>query len=383
MSLRATFAAPFRIFFLSVGVLAVLAIPVWIAMLSGAFVLPSPLDPYAWHQHEMIFGLLEAAVAGFLLTAVGNWTQTAPLGGSRLLLLWSVWILARLAMALGGGLDERLLLVPDLAFVPLVLADAGVRIVRTRQWRQLIVLAVLGALWCMHAGFHFVPERSFAGPALVAVLLLMSVIGGRITPAFSGNWLRLQGRDASAVRTSPVMDRLVIASLAALFFATVLDAGRWWICGLAFAASLATAGRLWLWRGWLTRREPLLWILHVAGAWIPVSLFLFSGSAAGCVAPSAWMHAAAAGAMASLILGVMTRVALGHTGRLLVLPRGVAAAYVLILGAGAVRVATALRVVDWSIGIHVAATLWTAAFALFLLRYVPILCGPRVDGRAG
>lgn len=378
---RQLFAYPFRIFFLSAAVLAVLAIPAWLAMVLAGWQPPLALTPLQWHQHEMLFGFLEAAIAGFLLTAVCAWTGTERLHGTQLGALWSVWFVARLLVL--SPLPAWLVASVDLAFLPLVMLDAGRRIVSSRQYRQSPILLVLALLWSMDAAFHASADTRFVYGALVMAMTLMLVIGGRITPAFSGNWLRLNGGDPSAIRVVPMLEHLVLPIMLSLLAAVVLqlDAGIRMV--LALAASAISSIRILLWQGWRTRAEPLLWILHLALLWIPVSLFLMAGNAAGWASSSAWVHAASAGAMGSLILGVTSRVALGHTGRPLRVGALIAVAFVVILAAGIVRVATALGMVDWQLGLVVAACLWTAAFTAFLLHYAPILATPRVDGKEG
>lgn len=382
-ALAIPFAYPFRIFFLSLGVLAVTVVPLWLGMLLAGLSVPTHLPALQWHQHEMLFGLLEAAIAGFLLTAVCSWTDSERMHGMPLVGLWLVWLAARLLETLGAGIDARLVLAVDLAFLPLVMLDAGLRIWKARQHRQLLVLGVLAALWATHIGFHLAPAAHFLDGALVIAMTLMLVIGGRITPAFSRNWLRLQGTDVQPVGESFLIERLVLILMVALLMAVLADAPRFVRAALALLASIVTTIRLLRWRGWRVRREPLLWILHLSLAWIPIALLLMSGNAAGCVSRSAWVHAVALGAMASLILGVMSRVALGHTGRILVLPAPMRIAFFAIVGASVVRVSTALGLVPWRPGIEVAGMLWCAAFALFELCYAGILVRPRLDGRPG
>jgi uncharacterized protein involved in response to NO len=377
------FAYPFRAFFLSAAALAVLVVPAWIALLLYGATAPLAFAPLHWHQHEMLFGFLHAAIAGFLLTAVSNWTGTERLHGAPLAGLWLVWLVGRLLMAAGAGAPGWLVHAVDLAFLPLVMLDAGRRIWQARQARHAIVLAVLAALWAMELGFHLDPSGPYARGALLAAMLLMLVIGGRITPAFSGNWLRLRGGDPAAIRVWPWLEGLTLGTVAAVLVTQVVDAPA----ALAAAAALLAAGaglaRLLLWRGWLVREEPLLWILHLALAWIPLALLLLAAAELGQAPPTAWVHAAGTGAMGSLILGVMARVALGHTGRPLRLPAGMTAAFVLVLAAGVVRVLTTLQALPWRAGLLAAAALWVAAFAIFLARYLPVLTRPRVDGKPG
>lgn len=377
------FAYPFRIFFLSAAALAVLVVPAWLALLMHPAPAPLAFAPLHWHQHEMLFGFLHAAIAGFLLTAVCNWTGTERLHGAPLAALWLVWLLGRVAMAAGAGAPGWLAHGIDLAFLPLVMLDAGRRIWHARQQRQLILLAVLGALWAMELGFHLEPAGPYARGALLAAMLLMLVIGGRITPAFSGNWLRSRGGDPARIEVKPWLERLTLGAVAAVLVTQLVRAPAGIAALAAALAAAASLARLGFWRGWLVRAEPLLWILHLALAWIPVALLLLAAAELGFVPSTAWVHAAGAGAMGALILGVMARVALGHTGRALRLPAGMTAALGLILAAGVARVLTTLQLLPWRAGLALAATLWVAAFALFLLRYVPILVGPRVDGKPG
>jgi len=379
----ALFAYPFRIFFVSVAVFAVLVVPAWVLLVLGVVAMPTALPPLDWHRHEMVFGLLDAAVAGFLLTAVCTWTSTVRTHGARLAALWGVWFAARLLLAFGDTLPQGWVVVVDLAFLPLVILDAGTRIVRAGQRRHAVVLVVLGLLWLMHLGHHLRADPRFVQGALVMAMTLMLVIGGRITPAFSGNWLRQTGGDAGAIRVYPWLERATLGSMFGLLAATLLQVPAWLMSVTALAACVASASRLVLWQGWRMRCEPLLWILHLGVGWIPLALLLLSASAAGWVPVSAWVHAAGAGAMGTLILGVMSRVALGHTGRLLKLPPGMALAFAAILTAGLLRVATALHGLPWKAGLIAAAAAWSCAFALYLLRYTAMLASPRPDGKPG
>ena len=380
---RVLFAYPFRIFFLSAAVLGVAVVPAWLALLLGGASAPLAFAPLHWHQHEMLFGFLHAAVAGFLLTAVCNWTGTERLHGAPLLGLWGAWLAARIAMAAGGALPGWLVHGVDLLFLPLVMLDAGRRIVAARQGRQAVVLVVLALLWLMELGFHLAPAGPYARGALLVALTLMLVIGGRITPAFSGNWLRSHGRDAGVIRIVPRLEQAVLGAMALVLVTQLLPVPAAIAAAAALLAAVASAARLWLWRGWTVREEPLLWILHLALAWIPVALALLAARELGWAPATAWLHAAGTGAMGALILGVMARVALGHTGRALRLPRGMATAFVLILAAGLVRVLTALAWVPWRGGVELAGALWTLAFAIFLVQYAGVLASPRVDGKPG
>jgi len=375
-------AFPFRVFFLSSALAGAVLVPVWLwAWTRGVDTLALP--PLLWHQHEMLAGFLNAAIAGFLLTAVCNWTGTAPVAGRRLLALWLLWLAGRVAMAAGGAFPLPAALV-DLAFMPLVMLSVGRRIWWARQRRQMVLLGVLAAFWGLDLLFHWTGQPRFLHALVLLTAALILIIGGRITPAFTANWLRQQGDDPARVRRRPGLDR---AGLVAALALVVLEAGGWTapvlVAPLAGVAALLALWRLAGWAGWRTRAEPLLWILHLGHLWVVVGLLLRALAAVSPVPPTAWLHALGAGAMGTMILGVMTRVAVGHTGRPLRLRRGGLWIYGLVLVAGIVRVLVALGWAPMMAGLWLAALGWSAALLLFLAVYGGILCTPRADGRPG
>ena len=380
--LQQLFAFPFRIFFASSAVWAVLSIILWALQMNGVLTFPLAHPPLLWHRHEMLFGFLNPAIAGFLLTAVCVWTNTERLHGMALALLWLVWLGGRVTAALGGEALTGWSTAIDLMFLPLVALDAGRRVVRARQWRQLVVLVVLTLLWLMQLGMLTTGMAVFTNGALVLAAALMLIIGGRITPTFSANWLRMQGEDPAQVRTLPRLERAMLAGLVLLLAATLLDHDGA-VVATAVVTAVLTLIRISLWRGWLLRREPLLWILHLSLVWIPVALLLLAGHHGLGWPATAWQHALGIGAMGGLILGVMTRVSLGHTGRAMQLPPGMVTAYGLVQVAVALRLLTVFTVIPWRWGITLSAIAWSAAFALFLWRYLPVLWRPRADGKPG
>ncbi|WP_417567616.1 NnrS family protein [Marinobacter sp.] len=381
-SISQLFSYPFRIFFLSMAVMALLAIPLWVMQVTGVIDLPLALPGLFWHQHEMLFGFLSAAIAGFLLTAVCVWTQTERTHGLRLVLLWGVWLAGRLLLAFGAGLPDWLVHGVNLAFLPLVMLDAGWRIWHARQKRQLLILLVLGLLWLLQLGFVTRLDMTFSYGALIMAMALISIIGGRITPAFTTGWLRQRGLDSTAVKTIPALDMATLFSLIVLMASLVT--GWQTVTGvLAAVAGTLMLVRLAGWKGWLVRKDPLLWVLHLSILWVPVALFLLAGTLLAGWPSNAWSHAAGTGAVACLILGVIARVSLGHTGRPLVLPKGMVSAFFAIHLAALVRVLTAFGVIGWHPGIGASALLWLFAFGMFLFRYTRVLASPRPDGREG
>jgi uncharacterized protein involved in response to NO len=382
VSVSQLFSYPFRIFFLSMTVLALAVIPLWVMQVNGVISLPLAMPGLFWHQHEMLFGFLSGAIAGFLLTAVCVWTQTERTHGFRLVLLWGVWLAGRVLLATGADLPFWLVQGVNLAFLPLVMVDAGWRIWHARQKRQLMIMVVLGLLWLMQIGFVTRLDMAFSYGALIMAMALTSIVGGRITPAFSTGWLRQRGLDSNAVKTIPALDMATVFSLILLMASLVT--GWQTVTGLlALLSGGLMLVRLAGWKGWLVRQEPLLWILHLSILWVPVSLFLLAGTLFAGWPSNAWSHAAGTGAVACLILGVIARVALGHSGRPLVLPKGMVLAFVAIHLAALIRVLTAFEIIPWHPGIGSSTLLWLFAFGMFLYRYTGILASPRPDGREG
>jgi len=381
-SVSQLFSYPFRIFFLSMTVLAIVAIPLWVLEVSGTVRLPLAMPGLFWHQHEMLFGFLSAAIAGFLLTAVCVWTQTERTHGYLLVGLWGVWLAGRLLLAFGGNLPEWLVQGVNLAFLPLVMIDAGWRVWKARQKRQVMILVVLGLLWLMQIGFVTRLDMAFSYGALIMAMALISIVGGRITPAFSAGWLRQRGGNAEAVKMIPALDMATLFAMI-LLMASLVTGWQTVTAVLALVAAALMLARLANWKGWLVRSEPLLWILHLSILWVPVALLLLAGSLLAGWPSNAWTHAAGTGAVGCLILGVIARVSLGHTGRPLVLPKGMVLAFLAIQLAAVIRVVTAFDVIPWHPGIGTSTALWVIAYVIFLVRYTGVLASPRADGREG
>ncbi|HEX5064707.1 MAG TPA: NnrS family protein [Myxococcota bacterium] len=379
----------FRPFFLAASLYAAGVVPWWLGVWTGAAAPHAWLWPAAWHAHEMLFGVVAAAIAGFLLTSVPVWTNTRALSGAPLAALALVWLAGRLAMAGAGRLPAAWLAAIDLAFLPALGAVLARALLPSRQTHNLGFLVVIAALALCNAGVH-AQALGLAVPAAQAlrlgvdlVVLLIVVIGGRITPAFTRNALARQGVDAP-VRARAWLDRAAVAGAAGLALADLV-APRSQVSGvLALAAALAGAGRMAGWQTLRTRGDPLVWSLHAGLAWVVIGLALVAASDLGAaLPPAAGLHALAAGAMGSMLLAVMTRVALGHTGRMLVLPRGAVLCYVLVhLGAGLRVAAAALPAAPRGL-LVCAGVSWSLAFALYAALYARILVAPRVDGRPG
>lgn len=387
---NALLAHPFRPFFLLVGVYGVLIVLAWMAFLFGGLPLPLGWSPLHWHSHEMIYGLVPAAIAGFLLTAMTNWTGAPPLNNKGLLALVLLWIAGRAVFWFAGSLPTLLVSAVDLAFLPVLALYAGTILVRYKNRRNLVLIAVLTALavgnLLMHLGFGLgkTPLLKLGQHlGMNIVVLIMVVIAGRITPAFTANWMRIHGGNSEWVRRTPWVSYLALGSVVLLAL-TDMWAPAPVIGAIALLAGLSNGVRLFLWSGWRAAREPLLWILHLGYLWIVIGLLLRSAAAFNLgVVDTLWQHALGVGAMGTLILGVMTRVAMGHTGRPLGLkPFGIVI-YAAITLAVIVRLLVAAQMMHYSIGINLSALSWILAFALFVVLYWPILSTPRADGRPG
>ncbi|HEY9025099.1 MAG TPA: NnrS family protein [Burkholderiaceae bacterium] len=372
----------FRPFYLGAALAAVALMALWPAVLMGRVPVAAGLAPTDWHAHEMIFGCVAAVVVGFLFTAGKAWTGLDTPRGPALAALVALWAAGRVAGLVGGA---AVFAAVDAPFLPLVAGVFARLVVRARSRRNAGVALVLALLAAANLAFHAAvlgawsvePMRALhAGLALV--VLLESVIGGRVIPAFTRSaipGLELRGR--------PAVDRCAIGATAAGLALWLGGAPAWGSAPVLALAAGAHAVRLAGWQPGRTARRPVLWILHAPYAWIPLGLALLAASAAGMVARSAGVHALAVGATGGLVIGMITRTARGHTGRPIVASRAEVAAYALVMAAAVLRVGAALVPALWSPLVCAAGSAWIAAFGLYLWRFAPWLAAARVDGRDG
>lgn len=381
----------FRPFFLLTAAYGALVILGWTGFVLGGWALPLGWSPLKWHSHEMLYGLVPAAIAGFLLTAITNWTDARPLNGGKLLALVLLWVAGRVVMGLAAWLPGWLVAAVDLAFLPALGAYLALVLWQHGNTRNLILVGILALLTLgnllMHVGFIAIsPDLLQAGEhlGLNVIVLLMAVIAGRIIPAFSANWLKHNGGNPAWVTRSPWTDRLALASIALLILLDLLNAPTEVLGAAALVAGGINGVRLWQWAGWRVAREPLLWILHLAYLWIVLALLLRAGALFDLgISSTLWQHALGVGGIGILLLGVMTRVSMGHTGRPLKLVRFGLMIYLAIIASAVIRVLAAARIIDYQVGLTTAALFWVLAFGLFVILYWPILSKPRVDGRPG
>ncbi|WP_287787292.1 NnrS family protein [Acidiphilium sp.] len=381
----ALFAAGYRPFFLLSGLWAALAVPLWVAVFANA--LPPPpmsLPPVVWHVHEMVFGFGAATVAGFLLTAIPNWTGRMPLSGLPLAGLAALWLAGRAACLTAGLIGPVAAMIADLAFPAVFLGVVAREIIAGRNWRNLPMLGALAALlianFLVHNEALGLGDTAALGNRLgVATLLaLISLIGGRIIPSFTRNWLVKQRPEITPPAPFGMIDRAaLIFVIVALAFFVIAPDGRvmpW----AALAAGCALALRLRRWRGWASRREPLLLVLHLGYGWLAFG-FLVLGLATFLpwLPPTTALHALTVGAIGTMTLAVMTRATLGHSGRKLTAGAGTTAIYTLVTLAAVFRLSAPLAGAQYLFVLALAGAAWSAAFVVFAGLYGPLFIRAR------
>jgi uncharacterized protein involved in response to NO len=372
----------FRPFFFGASVWAALAMALWVPMLSGLVVLPTAFDPVSWHAHAFLFGYLGAVVAGFLLTAVPNWTGRLPIVGWPLGALAALWLAGRVAVAISAALPPAAVAAIDLAFPVALAAAIGREIVAGRNWRNLIVLGMLAVFAAGNGVFHWEAARGdYAAQgygfrlALGAGLMMIAVIGGRIVPSFTRNWLVRRGPGRLPV---PPMQRFDKAALLALLAALIL-----WVTlpfNLVTGAALVFAGALHLarlarWAGHRTLAEPLVAVLHAGYAFLPLGALALGAEiiAPGRLGAAAAQHLWMGGAAGLMTLAVMTRATLGHTGQMLTAGPGTVAIYLSLVAAVLARVAAGVWPGAAGLLHAAAGLLWIGAFGGFAVVYGPLL----------
>ena len=372
----------FRPFFLGGSIWAAVAMILFIPMLQGNLALPTALNPIDWHQHELLYGFLPAIVAGFLLTAVPNWTGRLPVAGAPLAALFALWLLGRAAVASSALIGAGAAAVADMLFLVALGIIVGREILASGNKNNMKVLVLVLLLAIGNLVFHV--EAWSSGTAdygkrigIAAAIMLISLIGGRIVPSFTRNWLVKQDPKALPAPFGR-FDVVAIASSAIALIAWIVAAAS-----LVTAAACGIAGvlhliRLARWRGYRTAAEPLVTILHVGYLFVPVGFLLMALAIAfpGVVAPVAAVHAWTAGAIGVMTLAVMTRASLGHTGQELTASPATLAIYSCVIIGAAARIAAAFGI-EPQIMLHTAAAGWILAFGGFAVVFGPLLLRPR------
>lgn len=375
------FSYGFRPFFLGAGLWAIVAMALWIAAIAGGLDLAGDYGASNWHAHEMLFGFASAVLAGFLLTAVPNWTGRLPVSGWPLGGLFALWCAGRAALLTTDVIGVIPAAGIDALFLPALLAICTREIVVGRKWSDLKVLGGLLALSIANGVFHVAAidgghAQAAIRLAVAAYVVLVTIVGGRILPSFTRNWLNKFGRTDFPVPYNRYDTAAILAGVGALAAWTAAP-GHPATAGTAIAAALLHAVRLYRWRGWTVAPEKLLLVLHVAYAFIPLGLFSIGLSALGLLEERSVLHLLSVGAVACMMLAVMTRASLGHTGRPLTASRPTMTAYAALILCALVRPLGEI-LPDASAQIYAASgLLWIAAFGFFCLEYAPILARKR------
>ncbi len=372
----------FRPFYLLASAFAALSILVWVCQYTGLLPAAYVRNP-AWHGHEMLYGYTMAVVAGFLLTAVRNWTGKPTPSGASLIALAALWVAGRVLVLTPFVTAAA---VSNAAFPVAVAIGIGIPIAQSRNRRNYFFIALLLLLGLAILAFHLShlialawPERASLQVGLDVVLFIMAVMGGRVIPMFTNNGIP----GVNATR-HPVIEKLALGGVLVLLGADLLQAPPAVIAVVALIVGLVHAVRLSLWQPWRSFGTPMVWVLHVAYAWIVIHLMLRGLAAIGMVGELFAVHALTVGAIGGMTIGMMTRTARGHTGRPLAADGFEIACYVLVALAAVVRVFGGMLLPTAYLATVVTSGIcWSAAFALYAVRYWPVLSRARLDGKPG
>ncbi|MDU1145004.1 NnrS family protein [Aeromonas rivipollensis] len=381
------FRLGFRPFFLLGALFSCLAMLGWLGQLNNWFALPGIGNPIWWHAHEMLFGFGAAIVAGFLLTAVQNWTAHPGVRSWPLALIVGMWVLPRCLLPWFGE-DNLILMALDLAWLPLCAWFLAKPVIMTRQWRNLFFVPLLliltllnGASWLWRDDWSAVEHLLITTVLLFTTLI--AVMGGRVIPFFTA-----RGTGQEKAPPSPWLERGALASLWLILLLWLLP-DSWtnslYMVPLYIVAAGLHLGRQLRWRPGTTLAQPLLWSLHLAYLFIPLGLLALAAQAAGLpLSLSLASHLLSAGCMGTMILGMIARVSLGHSGRALHVGRRITLAFALVILSASVRVLLPLYWPSLTLtGWNLSGWSWIAAYGLFVWVYTPILTRPRADGRPG
>lgn len=379
----AFFEFAFRPLFLLASLFSIFGLLVWNGILTGNLALNLYGGSLWWHMHEMLFGFVAAIIVGFLLTAVQNWTGVRGLNGKGLLLLVAIWLIARILFFFPDSLPHSLIAIVDIAFLPLAATALAYPIVKVKLWRNLMFIPILLIMASTNAMMHYSlasqnPQlMSTASSAMILlVTLVMCIMGGRVFPMFTAN-----GTKTQRVNAIGWLEKLVLGStlLAVLTTFNFIQLPSIFITVIFFVASAANAIRVFRWKIWVTFKTPLVWSLHVSYWCIAIGLFMYGLSEITVsVTHSQAIHALTVGAMASMILAMISRVSLGHTGRRIVVGKVMTMAFMAIILAFIIRVFGSYWISNYSQVISMAIGFWVIGYGCFVALYFPILTKARV-----
>ncbi len=377
------FGRGFRPFFLLGALYSIFNLLMWGGFYAGFIVPPSVFsDPVLWHAHEMIYGFSIAIISGFLLTAIANWTGTAPTKHLPLAGLCLLWISGRIVMNFEMGLPSIIIFTIEGAFIPALIIILSIPLLKNWNKRNFIFLALLSFLSICNIICLVTEDRYALYSAILIIIAIISLIGGRVIPAFTVSALRQKGHN---VTQTPQMklDVLALLSLLSLIIILIVIGTDGIILAImAFISSFIHALRMRRYHTRKTLNDPIVWILHAGYAWVIVGLFLIGISALSSLPFSIALHALTVGAIGSMTLGMMCRVTLGHTGRNLIATKLTILSFVLMQCLALIRVGGAILYPEsMSLWISLSAFLWSICFGLYIFVYAPILWQPRADGR--
>ena len=373
----ALFERGYRPFFLGAAVVAAVALPLWLGAVGLGWSLPVYPSALDWHIHEMVFGYVGAVIAGFLLTAIPNWTGRLPVAGRPLALLFALWLAGRTAM-LVSAYAPVITAVIDAAFLCALAAVAWREVLAGGNRRNLPVCLLVSALALANIGFHAATlggwDRGVAERiALSAIAALIALIGGRIVPSFTRNWAAKRGAPRLPAQFG-LFDTLALGGGGLALLAWIFSPGSPVTAALFALGSVLLLVRLARWRGFVTGAEPLLMILHVGYLWLPVWFGLMALQIAWplMLNPSAALHALTAGAIGTMTVAVMTRATLGHSGRDLTADALTVVVYFFIIVGALIRVLVPFLPADPITLLTIGGLIWSTGFALFVIGYAPI-----------
>jgi uncharacterized protein involved in response to NO len=377
----------FRPFFLLAGLVAVIDMVLWIGALSGLWSVGGEAGPIAWHAHEMLFGYGAAALCGFVLTAVPNWTGRLPVSGLPLLGLVTLWLGGRALMLTPWWLGEVASAAADALFLPILAYVVAREVVIGRNWQNLRVAAIIGVLAALNIAFHVVTlmgrdEGMVIRLAVVMFIVLITQIGGRIVPSFTRNYLARAGV-ARFPRPAGILDQVTLAATVVAGLCWAVFPAGWPTAVLAGLAAGAHLIRLAGWRGWATAREPLLAVLHIGYGFVPLGFGAIAAASLGLLSQPSALHVWTAGAIGMMTYAMMTRATRGHTGRPLAASGLTQAGYVCLFAVAVLRPLAELAPAYHHVILEVSAVAWIAAFGLFVVEHAPMLLAPSLGRRVG
>lgn len=380
------FSYGFRPFFLGAGLWAIGAMAIWIAALIFGIDLAGRYGAAHWHAHEMLFGFSSAVLGGFLLTAIPNWTGRLPVSGGPLAALFALWVVGRIALLSSGVIGLPVAAGIEALFLPVLLLICAREVIVGRKWKDLKVISGLLLLSTANIWFHLsvlggLDVDAAARLAIGAYTMLIMIVGGRIVPSFTRNWLNKVGRTDFPVPYNHFDTTAILIGVAALAAWTIAPV-HIVTATIALVAATLHAVRLLRWRGSTTWPETLLFVLHAAYAFVPLGFLAIAAGAIELLSTYPVMHVLTVGVVASMMLAVMTRASRGHTGRPLVGSKVTSASYAAIMAAALIRPLAEVLPQHYHHLIALSGVLWIAAFALFTIEYGPMLVRERRSPRA-